>query len=80
MNKHQISETQTGGYRDNNLHGLTAAPHEVGLSDERLERISSTAQGFIDDEAARWSSHPYRPTWQGGSLRGIRYDGPIEAR
>ena len=49
MNNHQISEAQTCGLRDDNLLGLTAAPHEVGLSAERLERISSTAQEFIDD-------------------------------
>ena len=29
---------------------LTAAPHEVGLSAEGLERITATAQKFIDDE------------------------------
>ena len=49
VNKQQISETQTCGYRDDNLFGLIAAPHEVGLSEERLKRISSTAQGFIDE-------------------------------
>ena len=49
VNRQQISETQTCGYRDDNLLGLTAAPHEVRLSVERLERISSTAQGFIDE-------------------------------
>ena len=31
------------------LFGLTAAPHEVGLSAEQLERISSTTQRFIDE-------------------------------
>ena len=50
MNKQQISETQTCGYRDDNLFGLIAAPHEVGLSEEQLKRISSTAQGFIDEK------------------------------
>ncbi len=50
MNKQPISETQTScGYRDDNLLGLTAAPHGVGLSAERLECISSTVQGFIDE-------------------------------
>lgn len=29
---------------------LTAAPHEVGLSAEQLERISATTQQFIDEE------------------------------
>ncbi len=32
------------------LHDLTAAPHEVGMSAEGLERITVTAQKFIDDE------------------------------
>lgn len=50
MNKQLISETQTCGYRDDNLLGLTAAPHRVGLSAKRLECISSTVQGFIDEE------------------------------
>ena len=49
MNKQQVSETQACGYRDDNLLGLTATPHEVGLSAEWLEHISSTAQGFMDD-------------------------------
>ena len=50
MTKRQISETQTYDYRDDNLLGLTASPHEVGLSEEQLKRLSSTAQGFIDEE------------------------------
>lgn len=50
MKKQQISGTQTPGYPDDNLLGLTAAPHEVGLSAKRLERIASTTQGFIEDE------------------------------
>ena len=50
MKKQQISGTQTPGYPDDNLLGLTAAPHEVGLSAKRLERIASTTQGFIGDE------------------------------
>lgn len=50
MKQQQISETRTGSYRDDNLLGLTAAPHEVGLSAEHLERIASTTQGFIADE------------------------------
>ena len=49
MNKQQISETQICDSPDANLFGLIAAPHEVGLSAERLECISSTAQGFIDN-------------------------------
>ncbi len=32
------------------LNNLTAAPHDVGLSVEGLERITATAQKFIDDE------------------------------
>ncbi len=48
MSKQQISET--GSYRHDNLLDLTAAPHEVGLSSERLECVSSTTQGFIEDE------------------------------
>ncbi len=50
MKKQQISGTQTPGYPDDNLLGLTAAPHKVGLSAKRLERIASTTQGFIEDE------------------------------
>ena len=49
MKKQEISETQTCHDSTNNLLGLTATPHEVGLSAKRLERISSTAQGFIDE-------------------------------
>lgn len=49
MNKQQIYETQTSGYRDDSFLGLTAAPHEVGLSADRLERITSTTQGFIEN-------------------------------
>ena len=49
MSKRQISETQTCDYRNDNLLGLTASPHEVGLSEEQLKHISSTAQGFIDE-------------------------------
>ena len=48
MSKQAISESQTCGDYNSNLSGLTAVPHEVGLSAERLEHISSTAQGFID--------------------------------
>ena len=49
VNKQPISEAQTYSCRDDNLLGLTAAPHEVGLSAERLKCISSTAQEFIDE-------------------------------
>ena len=48
MNKQQIFETRPYNYRDDNLLGLTAIPREVGLSAERLEHISLTAQSFID--------------------------------
>ena len=48
MNEQPISEPQICVDYDNNLLGLAAAPHEVGLSAEGLERISSTTQGFID--------------------------------
>ena len=34
----------------NPISDLTAAPHEVGLSAEGLERITATTQQFIDDE------------------------------
>ena len=50
MNKQSTSETQTCSCCDDNLSGLIAAPHEVGLLAERLERISATAQGFIDEK------------------------------
>ena len=51
MNNQPIPETQTYSHHDDgSLLGLIAAPHEVGLSEERLERISSTAQGFIDEK------------------------------
>ena len=49
MKKQSISKTQTYNHCDDNLPSLTASPHEVGLSAERLERISSAAQGFIDE-------------------------------
>ena len=49
MKKQSISKTQTYNHCDGSLPSLTASPHEVGLSAERLERISSAAQGFIDE-------------------------------
>ena len=49
MKKQSISKTQTYNHCDDSLPSLTASPHEVGLSAERLERISSAAQGFIDE-------------------------------
>ena len=49
MNKQPIFEAQTYSHHDDKLSGLTAAPHEVGLSAERLKNVSSTAQGFIDE-------------------------------
>ncbi len=48
MNDQSISETQTCSDYDSNLSDLTADPHEIGLSAERLEHVSSTAQEFID--------------------------------
>ena len=36
-------------HHDNGISSLSAAPHEVGPSAERLARISATAQQFIDD-------------------------------
>ena len=48
MNKQQISETQTCTDYNSNFSCLTAAPHEVGLSEEQLKHISSTTQRFID--------------------------------
>ena len=50
MNQQSISESQICSDHDNYLHGLTAAPNEVGLSAERLERISSVTRGFIDNQ------------------------------
>ena len=50
MNKQRISGTQTCSYHDGNIADLSAAPQEIGLSAERLERISSTAQRFIDED------------------------------
>ena len=49
MKKQSISKTQTYNHCDGSLPSLTASPHEVGLSAERLEHISSAAQGFIDE-------------------------------
>ena len=49
MNKQSISKTQTCSNYDSNLSDLTADPHEVGLSEERLEGISSTTQKFVDE-------------------------------
>jgi CubicO group peptidase (beta-lactamase class C family) len=39
-----------GHHLDNTISGLTAAPHELGLSAERLKQISPTVQKFIDEE------------------------------
>ena len=49
MKKQSISKTQTYNHCDGSLFSLTASPREVGLSAERLEHISSAAQGFIDE-------------------------------
>ena len=49
MTEKATSEAQTSSDSDNNLRGLTALPQEVGLSDERLEGISSTTQRFVDE-------------------------------
>ncbi len=49
MNRQSISDSQICSDRNNSLLGLTAAPHEVGLSAEQLECVSSTTQGFIDN-------------------------------
>ena len=49
MSKQPISNTRTHSDNDANLLGLTTAPHEVGLSAEKLKRIASTAQRFIDE-------------------------------
>ena len=49
MTQHSTSESKTCSDYENNRLGLTAAPHEVGLSAERLEGISSTTQGYIDN-------------------------------
>ena len=50
MNEQSISESQICSDRDSYLRGLTAASNEVGLSAERLERISSVTRGFIDNQ------------------------------
>ncbi len=44
------SKTETGSALPESLSQLTASPVDVGLSPESLERISTTAQMFIDDE------------------------------
>ena len=49
MNKQSISKTQTCSYHNGSIADLSAAPHEVELSAERLKHISSTAQRFIDE-------------------------------
>ena len=49
MNRQSISDSHRCGDRNNSLLGLTAAPHAVGLSAERLKCVSSTTQGFIDN-------------------------------
>ena len=49
MTEHSTAESQIYSDRDNSLSGLTARPHEVGLSEERLESISSTTQRFVDE-------------------------------
>ena len=49
MKKQSISKTQTYKHCDDSLPSLTASPHQVGLSAERLERISSITQGFINE-------------------------------
>ena len=49
MDEQLICKTQTYGCCDDIFLGLTAAPHEVGLSAERLERVSSATQRFIDE-------------------------------
>ena len=50
MTEKSTSEAQTSSDCDSNLLGLTAAPQEVGLSEEQLEDISSTTQRFVDEE------------------------------
>ncbi len=49
MKKQSISKTQTYNHSDDSLSSPTVSPHEVGLSAERLERISSITQGFINE-------------------------------
>ena len=50
MNRQSISDSQICSDRNDSLLGLTAVPHEVGLSEEQLERISSTTRRLIDEE------------------------------
>ena len=49
MTEQSIFEPQVCIDCDSNLRGLIAPPHEVGLSEERLEGISSTTQKFVDE-------------------------------
>ena len=49
MKTQSISKTQTYNHSDDSLSSLTDSPHEAGLSAERLERISSITQGFINE-------------------------------
>ena len=45
----EIVKTQQTYHYDNGISGFSAAPHEIGLSAQRLARISATTQQFIDD-------------------------------
>lgn len=43
-------KTQQTYHYNNGISGFSAAPHEVGLSADRLARLSAIAQEFIDDK------------------------------
>ena len=43
-------KTQQTYHYNNGISGFSAAPHEVGLSADRLTRLSAIAQEFIDDK------------------------------
>ena len=49
MTEQSIAEPETCSDCDSNLLGLTAAPHEVGFSADRLRCISLTTQRFVDE-------------------------------
>ena len=49
MNKQSISETHTCDDYAFNLSCLIAAPHELGVSEERLDCLRSTTQRFVDE-------------------------------
>ena len=75
MKKQSSSETQTYNHCDDSLPSLTASPHEVGLSAERLEHISSAAQGFIDEGQLAGAVTVVARRGKVAHFEGIRHDG-----